>query len=168
MLIEQQLMLLFTYPALFRLFLFLFPAFLFLLPFVCFTGLQQGCGVESEGLEHADGEQLDKRSFFRTLKRIRNPVPAISGGFLPAVFPVEEPAGILPAGEAYVFNLADHMETVLVLIPVFILFRQLEIHVLGIRFQFHIRGHDGITVRLVSEYFCFHLTYFLIVRSYNP
>ena len=90
--IEQPLVLLFPRSALFRLFLFPFPAFLFLLPFVCLTGLQQGCGVESEGIEHTDGEQLDKSSFFRTLKRIRDPVPAIDGGFLPAAFSLEKPA----------------------------------------------------------------------------
>ena len=90
--IEQQLMLLFPRSALFRLFLFPLPAFLFLLLFVCLTGLRQGGGVKSESLEHADGEQLDEGSSFRSLKRIRDPVPAISGGFLPAVFSVEEPA----------------------------------------------------------------------------
>ena len=79
--IEQQLMLLFPLPA-----------FLFLLLFVCLTGLRQGGGVKSESLEHADGDQLDEGSSFRSLKRIRDPVPAIGGGFLPAVFSVEEPA----------------------------------------------------------------------------
>ena len=79
--IEQPLMLLFPRSAL-----------LFLLPFVCLTGLHQGGGVKSESLEHADGDQLDEGSSFRSLKRIRDPVPAIGGGFLPAVFSVEEPA----------------------------------------------------------------------------
>ena len=90
--IEQQLMLLFPRSALFRLFLLLFPAFLFLPPFVCLTGLHQGGGVKSESLEHADGDQPDKGSSFRALKRIRDPVPAIGGGFLPAAFSFEEPA----------------------------------------------------------------------------
>ena len=90
--IEQQLMLLFPRSALFRLFLFPLPAFLFLLLFVCLTGLRQGGGVKSESLEHADGDQPDEGSSFRSLKRIRDPVPAIGGGFLPAVFSVEEPA----------------------------------------------------------------------------
>ena len=90
--IEQQLMLLFPRSALFRLFLFPLPAFLFLLPFVCLTGLQQGCGVEFEGIEHTDGDQSDEGSSFRALKRIRDPVPAIGGGFLPAAFSFEEPA----------------------------------------------------------------------------
>ena len=62
---------------------------MFLLPFVCLTGLQQGCGVESEGIEHTDGDQSDEGSSFRALKRIRNPVPAIGGGFLPAAFSFE-------------------------------------------------------------------------------
>lgn len=88
----EQLMLLFPRSALFRLFLFPLPAFLFLLLFVCLTGLRQGGGVKSESLEHADGDQLDEGSSFRSLKRIRDPVPAIGGGFLPAVFSVEEPA----------------------------------------------------------------------------
>mgnify|MGYP003288709117 CR=1 FL=1 len=34
--------------------------------------------------------------------------------------------------------------------------RQGEIYILGVRFQFHIRSHDGIPVRPVLEYFCFH------------
>ena len=62
--IEQPLMLLFPRSALFRLFLLLFPAFLFLPPFVCLTGLHQGCGVKSESLEHADGDQPDERLLF--------------------------------------------------------------------------------------------------------
>ena len=48
------------------------------------------------------------------------------------------------------------METVIVLIPIFVLSRQGEIYILGVRLQFHIRSHDGIPVRLVLEYFCFH------------
>ena len=90
--IEQPLILLFPRSALFRLFLLLFPAFLFLPPFVCLTGLHQGGGVKSESLEHADGDQPDKGSSFRALKRSRDPVPAIGGSFVPAVFSVEEPA----------------------------------------------------------------------------
>ena len=92
LLIEQPLVLLFPRSALFRLFLLLFPAFLLLPPFVCLTGLHQGGGVKSESLEHADGDQPDKGSSFRALKRIRDPVPAIGGSFVPAVFSVEEPA----------------------------------------------------------------------------
>ena len=90
--IEQPLMLLFLCSAPFHLFLFPLPAFLFLLPFVRLTGLQQGCGVESEGIEHADGDQPDEGSSFRILKRIRDPVPAIGGGFLSATFSLEKPA----------------------------------------------------------------------------
>jgi len=52
--------------------------------------LQQGCGVEFEGIEHTDGDQSDEGSSFRALKRIRDPVPAIGGGFLPAAFSFEE------------------------------------------------------------------------------
>ena len=90
--IEQPLMLLFPRSALFHLFLLLLPAFLFLPPFVCLTGLYQGGGVKSESLEHADGDQPDEGSSFRALKRIRDPVPAIGGGFLPAAFSHEKPA----------------------------------------------------------------------------
>ena len=54
------------------------------------------------------------------------------------------------------FNPADHMETVIVFIPVFVLSRQGEIYILRVRLQFHIRSHDGIPIRLVLEYFCFH------------
>ena len=84
--IEQPLMLLFLHSALFRLFLLLLPAFLLLYSFIFLTGLHQGSGVKSESLEHADGDQIDEGSSFRTLKRIRNPVPAIGGGFLSATF----------------------------------------------------------------------------------
>ena len=49
------------------------------------------------------------------------------------------------------------METVIVLIPIFVLSRQGEIYILGVRLQFHIRSHDGIPVRLVLEHFCFHI-----------
>ena len=84
-------MLLFPPSALFRLFLLLLSAFLFLLLFVCLTGLYQGGGVKSESLEHADGEQPDEGSSFRALKRIRDPVSAIGGGFLPAAFSLEKP-----------------------------------------------------------------------------
>ena len=90
--IEQPLMLLFPRSALFRLFLLPLPAFLFLLPFVRLTGLHQGGGVKSESLEHADGDQPDEGSSFRILKRIRDPVPAIGGGFLSATFSLEKPA----------------------------------------------------------------------------
>ena len=90
--IEQSLMLLFPRSARFRLFLLPLPAFLFLLPFVRLTGLHQGGGVKSESLEHANGDQIDEGSSFRTLKRIRNPVPAIGGGFLSAIFSLEKPA----------------------------------------------------------------------------
>lgn len=37
-----------------------------------------------------------------------------------------------------------------------VLSRQGEIYILGVRLQFHIRSHDGIPVRPVLEYFCFH------------
>lgn len=90
--IEQSLMLLFLHFALFRLFLLLLPAFLLLYSFIFLTGLHQGGGVKSESFEHADGDQIDEGSSFRTLKRIRNPVPAIGGGFLSATFSLEEPA----------------------------------------------------------------------------
>lgn len=85
-------MLLFLHSALFRLFLLLLPAFLLLYSFILLTGLHQGSGVKSESLEHADGDQIDEGSSFRTLKRIRNPVPAIGGGFLSATFSLEKPA----------------------------------------------------------------------------
>lgn len=90
--IEQPLMLLFLHSALFRLFLLLLPAFLLLYSFILLTGLHQGSGIKSESLEHADGDQIDEGSSFRTLKRIRNPVPAIGGGFLSATFSLEKPA----------------------------------------------------------------------------
>ncbi|MDA6254909.1 hypothetical protein OSK51_29750, partial [Escherichia coli] len=83
-------------------------------------------GVKSESLEHADGDQPDEGSSFRILKRIRDPVPAIGGRFLSATFSLEKPARILPAGKINVFNPADHMETVIVFIPVFVLSRQGE------------------------------------------
>lgn len=85
-------MLLFLHSALFRLFLLLLPAFLLLYSFIFLTGLHQGSGVKSESLEHANGDQIDEGSSFRTLKRIRNPVPAIGGGFLSAIFSLEKPA----------------------------------------------------------------------------
>ena len=90
--IEQPLMLLFLHSALFRLFLLLLPAFLLLYSFILLTGLHQGSGIKSESLEHAYGDQIDEGSSFRTLKRIRNPVPAIGGGFLSATFSLEKPA----------------------------------------------------------------------------
>lgn len=89
--IEQPLMLLFLHFALFRLFLLLLPAFLLLYSLYSSRACTRG-GVKSESFEHADGDQIDEGSSFRTLKRIRNPVPAIGGGFLSATFSLEEPA----------------------------------------------------------------------------
>lgn len=89
--IEQQLMLLFR--ALRSSASFSSRSLRFCSCFFCMPhGLASGGGVKSESLEHADGDQLDEGSSFRSLKRIRDPVPAIGGGFLPAVFSVEEPA----------------------------------------------------------------------------
>lgn len=58
------------------------------------------------------------------------------------------------------------METVIVLIPIFVLSRQGEIYILCVRLQFHIRSHDGIPVRLVLEYFAFILSFSLLVVAY--
>ena len=88
----EQLMLLFPRSALFR--LFLFPAPCVSVP-ASFCMPRRACvrgAVSSPRASNTRTEINLTRLLFPLPKRIRDPVPAIGGGFLPAVFSVEEPA----------------------------------------------------------------------------
>ena len=123
LLVKFLLPLRFLQPA-FLLFLFflLLPSLFLFLP-VRFTGLQQRNCVKSEFFKNTDRQKGDMVPVFRILKHIRNPVFAILDKFFFLFLPSKHFPGILPAREIDVFNLADHMEIIIVFIPVFVLVR---------------------------------------------
>ena len=79
---------------LFFLFFFSFPfQTLFFLPFcIRLTGLYQGSGVKTEGIEYMDRQEGDDFSILRILQDVFNPVLAIGCRFFPVTLLVKDSA----------------------------------------------------------------------------
>ena len=60
--------------------------------------------------------------------------------------------------------LADYMETVFTFVSVFVFSCQRDEYILRIRLKFHVWGNDGVAVKLVFQYFCFHVSILFFCR----